>query len=148
MLSIANLIKNRGNIWTVSTDSTVLDALHVLSERNIGVVPVVDPESGQMIGIFSERDYARRVVLFGRTSKDTPITEVMTSKVYTVDSERHIDDCMKIVVEKGFRHLPVMEDEELIGIVSANDLLAEVIRSREKKIGDLQNLLTGAGEIT
>ena len=132
----------------VSPENTVLDALHILAERNIGIVPVLEDKSGRLVGIFSERDYARRIVLYGRNSKDTLISDVMTKDVTTVDPEMHIEDCMKIVVTKGFRHLPVVEDGELLGIVSANDLLAEVIRSREKEIGDLQSLLSGAGEIT
>ncbi len=147
MFPVSTLIRNRGQVWTVSSENTVLDALHVLAERNIGIVPVVDPKSGQLIGVFSERDYARRVILFGRTSKDTLISDVMTKNVVTVGPDDHIEDCMVIVVKKGFRHLPVVEDDELLGIVSANDLLAEVIRSREKEIGNLQSLLSGAGEI-
>ncbi len=147
MLAVSALIKNKGNISTTSPEATVLDALRTLSERNVGVVPVVDA-SGKLTGIFGERDYARRVVLLGRTEKDTRIKDVMTKNVVTVNADVHIEECMKIVVSKGFRHLPVLEDDELIGIVSTTDLLAEVIRSREKQIGNLQSLLSGAGEIT
>ncbi len=147
MLTISSLIRSRGLVWTVSPDNTVLDALHLLAERNIGVLPVVDADE-KLVGIFSERDYARRVILLGRTSQDTQISEVMTENVYTVGPEDEIEECMKIVVERGFRHLPVVDDDVLIGVVSANDLLAEVIRTREQEIGNLENLLTGAGEIT
>ena len=147
MLTISSLIRSRGLVWTVSPDNTVLDALHLLAERNIGVLPVVDADE-KLVGIFSERDYARRVILLGRTSQDTQISEVMTENVYTVGPEDGIEECMKIVVEHGFRHLPVVDDDVLIGVVSANDLLAEVIRTREQEIGNLENLLTGAGEIT
>lgn len=147
MYTISTLIRSRGLVWTIAPDNTVLDALHLLAERNIGVLPVVDADE-KLVGIFSERDYARRVILLGRTSKDTQISEVMTENVYTVGPEDEIEDCMKIVVEHGFRHLPVVEEGVLIGVVSANDLLAEVIRTREQQIGNLENLLTGAGEIT
>lgn len=147
MLTISSLIRSRGLVWTIAPDNTVLDALHLLAERNIGVLPVVDADE-KLVGIFSERDYARRVILLGRTSNDTQISEVMTENVYTVGPEDDVEDCMKIVVEHGFRHLPVVDDGILIGVVSANDLLAEVIRTREKEIGNLENLLTGAGEIT
>ena len=146
MKTISSLVKSRGMVWTVAPDDTVLDALHVLAERNIGVVPVVS--EGELVGIFSERDYARRVILQGLTSKDTLIEHVMTGNVYTVSPDDNIEDCMKIVVSKGFRHLPIVEDGELIGVVSANDLLAEVIRSRELQMANLENLLSGAGEIT
>lgn len=147
MITISSLIRSGGSVWTVTPDNTVLDALHLLAERDIGVLPVVDDE-GNLVGIFSERDYARRVILLGRTSKDTQISEVMTEKVETVGPDDGVDDCMKIVVEKGFRHLPVVDEGVLIGVVSANDLLAEVIRAREKEIGTLENLISGRGEVT
>ncbi len=130
----------------MTPENTVLEALRVLAERNIGVVPVIS--DGVLVGIFSERDYARRVILRGLTSKDTQIAEVMTKNVQTVGPDDNIEDCMKIVVSKGFRHLPIVEDGELIGVVSANDLLAEVIRSKEMQMANLENLLSGAGEVT
>ena len=147
MITISSLIRAGGSVWTIAPDQTVLDALHLLAERDIGVLPVVD-ENGALVGIFSERDYARRVILLGRTSESTEISEVMTKNVQTVAPEDGVDQCMKIVVDKGFRHLPVVDNEELIAVVSANDLLAQVIRSREKQIGTLESLLTGAGEVT
>lgn len=147
MIKISSLVRSGGSVWTVTPNHTVLDALHLLAERDIGVLPVVDDE-GFLVGIFSERDYARRVILLGRASKDTLISKVMTQNVETVGPDDSVEDCMKIVVEKGFRHLPVIEDDELIGVVSANDLLAEVIRAREKQIGSLENLISGRGEVT
>lgn len=147
MKNISSLIQPGGPVWTASPENSVLDALHLLAERDIGVLPVID-DTGNLVGIFSERDYARRVILLGRTSKDTPISQVMTENVETVGPQDSVDDCMKIVVEKGFRHLPVVEDSNLVGVVSANDLLAEVIRSREQQIGTLESLLSGAGEVT
>ena len=147
MKTVSSLLKSRGTVWAVAPDDTVMDALHVLAERNIGVVPVVSDE-GELVGIFSERDYARRVILRGLTSKDTTIDKVMTSEVLTVDSEENIEECMNIVVSRGFRHLPIIEEGELIGIVSTTDLLGEVIRNRELQMANLENLLSGAGEIT
>ncbi len=147
MIKISSLVRSGGSVWTVTPNHTVLDALHLLAERDIGVLPVVNDE-GVLVGIFSERDYARRVILLGRASKDTLISKVMTQNVETVGPDDSVEDCMKIVVEKGFRHLPVIEDDELIGVVSANDLLAEVIRAREKQIGSLENLISGRGEVT
>lgn len=147
MIKISSLVRSGGSVWTVTPNHTVLDALHLLAERDIGVLPVVNDE-GILVGIFSERDYARRVILLGRASKDTLISKVMTQNVETVGPDDSVEDCMKIVVDKGFRHLPVIEDDELIGVVSANDLLAEVIRAREKQIGSLENLISGRGEVT
>lgn len=135
MLPISSLLQAGTAVWTISPDSSVFDALKILAERNIGIVPVV--KSGKLIGIFSERDFARRVGLLERNSRETAISEVMTENVVTVRPDDSIDDCMKIVVAKGFRHLPVVRDGELIAIVSASDLLAQVIRSQEEEIGSL-----------
>ena len=135
MLPISSLLQGGAAVWTVSPDNTVFDALKILAEKNIGLVPVV--QSGKLIGIFSERDFARRVGLLERKPRETPISEVMTENVVTVNPDDSIDDCMKIVVSKGFRHLPVIRDGELIAIVSANDLLAQVIQSQEEEIGSL-----------
>jgi len=147
MNKISSLLRSKGTVWTASPQQTVLDALHLLAEHDVGVLPIVD-HHGSLVGIFSERDYARRVILLGRTSKDTLLSEVMTDRVQTVGPEDSVEDCMQIVVEKGFRHLPVVEKETLIGVISATDLLAQVIRTREKQIGTLESLLTGAGEVT
>ena len=141
MKTVSSLVKSRGVVWTVTPETTVLEALKVLAERNIGVVPVVSDD--KLVGIFSERDYARRVILQGRKSEDTKIEEVMTQDVQTVGPDDKIEECMKIVVNKGFRHLPIVEDGELIGVVSANDLLAEVIRSQEMKMSNLESLALG-----
>ncbi len=147
MITVGTFLKSKGSsVWTVKPTQSVFEALQILSERNIGVVPVV--EGDELVGILSERDYARRVALFGRTSKDTLVSEIMTPEVETASPEDSIDDCMKIVVNRGFRHLPIVEDGILVGIISSTDLLAEVIRDREREIGKLENLITGSGEIT
>ena len=147
MTTAGTFLKSKGaSVWTVKPTQSVFEALQILSERNIGVVPVV--EDHELVGILSERDYARKVALFGRTSKDTLVSEIMTPEVETASSEDSIEDCMRTVVEKGFRHLPILEDGILIGIISSTDLLAEVIRNREREIDKLENLITGSGEIT
>ena len=147
MTTAGTFLKSKGtSVWTVKPTQSVFEALQILSERNIGVVPVV--ENDELVGILSERDYARKVALFGRTSKDTPVSEIMTPEVETASSEDSIEDCMRVVVERGFRHLPILEDGILIGIISSTDLLAEVIRNREREIDKLENLITGSGEIT
>ena len=147
MLKVNTLLNRKGSdVWTVSPDDSVFNALKLLAERDIGVLPVV--ESDVLVGIFSERDYARRVILFGRSSKDTQISQVMTQNVVTASPEDTIDECMKFVVEKGFRHLPIVENNMLIGIISSTDLLAEVIRSKEREIGKLQNFIQGSAEVT
>lgn len=139
MLPISSLLQAGSEVWTISPEKTVFDALKILAERNIGVVPVV--KSGELIGIFSERDFARRVGLLERNAKETQISDVMTENVITVHPDDSIDECMKIVVSKGFRHLPVVKDGEVIAIVSANDLLDQVIQSQEKEIGSLLDFI-------
>ena len=147
MIPVSVLIDSKGsNVWTVTPDTTVYRALEILAERNIGVLPVVENEV--LVGIFSERDYARRVILYGRSSKETPVSEVMTADVKTASPDDSVEQCMKIVVENGFRHLPIVQNGNLAGIISSTDLLAEVIRSQEMEIGQLENLITGTGEIT
>ena len=147
MIPVSVLIDSKGsNVWTVTPDTTVYRALELLAERNIGVLPVVENET--LVGIFSERDYARRVILYGRNSKETRVSEVMTADVKTASPDDSVEQCMKIVVENGFRHLPIVQNGNLAGIISSTDLLAEVIRSREMEIGQLENLITGTGEIT
>ena len=103
MLPISALIRGGSTVWTVSPDDTVLDALNILAERNIGVVPVV--HSGNLVGIFSERDYTRRVGLLGRSAKTTLISEVMTENVQTVNPDESIDECMQIVVSLSLIHI-------------------------------------------
>ncbi len=147
MLTAHSLIRSKGSsIWTIAPTDTVLDALKLLAERDIGVLPVVD--SNALVGIFSERDYARKVILFSRSSKETLVSEVMTKNVVTASPEDTLDHCMQLVVEGGFRHLPIVESSSLIGIISSTDLLAEVIRSKEREIGKLERFILGSSEIT
>ena len=146
-LTVYTLLNTKGSdVWTAAPQDTVYEALKVLSERNIGVLPVVD--SGALVGIFSERDYARRVALHGRNSKATSVSEVMTKEVITAAPDDTIDHCMEIVVSKGFRHLPIVEESLLVGIISSTDLLAEVIRSKERQIGKLQEFIQGSAEVS
>ena len=117
--------KTIDSIWSVNPESTVFEALEILESRNIGAVLVL--ESDKLVGIFSERDYARKGILRGRASKDTLIKDVMTSKVITVDIEQKIEECMEIMSEKHIRHLPVTKGSELIGIISINDIVTAII---------------------
>lgn len=147
MITVATLLQSKGSsVWTVEPAQTVYEALQVLAERNIGVVPVV--EDGRLVGIFSERDYARRVVLYGRNSRDTQIAEVMTANVQTASPDDTIQQCMQVVVNGGFRHLPVVEEGSLVGVISSTDLLAEMIRDQERQIGNLESFISSSGEVT
>jgi CBS domain-containing protein len=128
-------------IWSVLPESTVYDALEIMESKNIGAVLVI--ERGELVGIFSERDYARKGILRGRASKDTLIRDVMTSKVITVDTEQQIQECMEIMSERHIRHLPVTRDARLVGIISINDIVTAIIREQRVHIRSLESYISG-----
>jgi CBS domain-containing protein len=112
-----------------------------MAEKNIGAVVVLD--DGQLIGIFSERDYARKVVLLGKSSRTTPIAEVMTSPVISVRSEQSVDKCMRLMTDKKFRHLPVVDGNQLVGIISIGDVVSAILNEQETIINHLEDYITG-----
>jgi CBS domain-containing protein len=134
------LNKNR-KIWTISKDQNVRQALILMSENNIGAIIIVD-NNDFPIGIFSERDYARKIVLKGKSSKDTLLDEVMTKELITVTKNYKIDECMKIMNEKGIRHLPVLENKKIVGIISIRDVLKIMMKEQEELIDHLQKFIT------
>ena len=134
------LNKNR-KIWTISKDQNVRQALILMSENNIGAIIIVD-NNDFPIGIFSERDYARKIVLKGKSSKDTLLDEVMTKELITVTKNYKIDQCMKIMNEKGIRHLPVLEDKKIVGIISIRDVLKIMMKEQKELIDHLQKFIT------
>jgi CBS domain-containing protein len=128
-------------IWSISRDKTVFQALELMAEKNIGAVLVI--EDGELIGIFSERDYARKVILLGRASRETLVGDVMTSKVITVETDQKIEDCMQIMSDKHIRHLPVNRKGKLIGIISINDIVSAIIREQKAHIKSLESYISG-----
>ena len=128
-------------IWTISKDQNVKQALVLMSEKNIGAIIIVD-NNDFPIGIFSERDYARKIILKGKSSKDTLLDEVMTKELITVTKDYKIDQCMEIMIEKKIRHLPVLEDKKIVGIVSIGDLLKIVVKEQKELIDHLQKFIT------
>ena len=135
------LNKNR-QIWTISKDQSVVQALVLMSEKNIGAIIIVD-NNNFPIGIFSERDYARKIVLKGKSSKDTLLDEVMTKELITVTRDYKIDHCMEIMSEKKIRHLPVLENKKIVGIISIGDVLKIMIKEQKELINHLQKFITG-----
>lgn len=129
-------------LYSVSSDQTVLEALKFMAEKNIGAVLVVD--KGVLTGIFSERDYARKVILKDRHSDDTRIADVMTSSVITVEPEQSLEQAMIIMSDKHIRHLPVMNKGELIGIISINDVVSAIIRDQKTRIDSLESYISGS----
>lgn len=131
--------KNRP-LASVAPDQTVLRALEIMAECDVGALVVLDGK--QLVGMFSERDYARKVILQGKASKQTKVTEVMTSKVITVTQETRMEECMAIMTEKHIRHLPILDPEkQLIGIVSIGDVVKEVISQQQFIINQLENYI-------
>ncbi|NND89387.1 MAG: CBS domain-containing protein [Granulosicoccus sp.] len=129
------LAKAEGDLATVKPDATVLDALRLMAERNIGAVLITD--NGKLLGIFTERHYARKVILEGRQSVDTPVRDVMSTELYWVRPDQKVDECMAMMTGNFVRHLPVMEDDKLIGIVSIGDLVKSTIADQEQTIDEL-----------
>jgi CBS domain-containing protein len=134
------LNKNR-QIWTISKDQSVRQALVLMSEKNIGAIIIVD-NNDFPVGIFSERDYARKVILKGKSSKDTLLDEVMTKELITVNRDYKIDQCMEIMTEKRIRHLPVLENKKIVEIISIGDVLKIMIKEQKKLIDHLQKFIT------
>jgi CBS domain-containing protein len=137
MLTARELLEaGRQSLCTIRPDAKVYDAIKLMAERDIGVVLVV--EDDQLLGILSERDYARKVILQGKASHDTPVSEIMTTRVVCVAPDRTIEECMALMTQKHIRHLPVVEDGRLVGIVSERDLVREVISRQQFMIKQLE----------
>ena len=143
MTKLEDFLKLNENrqIWTISKDQNVMQALILMSEKNIGAIIIVD-NNDFPIGIFSERDYARKIILKGKSSKDTLLDEVMTKELITVTRDYKIEQCIEIMIEKKIRHLPVLEDKKIVGIISIGDLLKIMIKEQKELIDHLQKFIT------
>ena len=143
MTTIAQLLNNKGNqVWSVKPKATIFEALEIMSEKEIGALLVM--EDGKLTGIFSERDYARKVILKGKSSKETQVGELMTKKVFYIDSQKTINDCMAMMTAKRIRHVPVIEDNQVMGIVTIGDVVNQIISEQEVTINHLENYITGS----
>ena len=143
MTTIAQLLNTKGNqVWSVKPEATIFEALEIMSEKGIGALLVM--EDGKLTGIFSERDYARKVILKGKSSKETPVGELMTKKVFYIDSQNTINDCMQMMTAKHIRHVPVIEDNQVMGIVTIGDVVNQIISEQEVTINHLENYITGS----
>ena len=142
-VSIASILSRKGGeIWSVKPEATVYEAIALMAEKGVGAMLVVS--GGELVGIFSERDYARKVILLGRSSKETLVRDIMTSKVITATPEHTVDECMRIVTHNHIRHLPVMEAGKLVGIVSIGDLVNAIIDSQAHTIDQLHTYISGS----
>ncbi|GAA4463563.1 CBS domain-containing protein [Nibrella saemangeumensis] len=144
MISVKKILQNKAQsgVCSVRPDDMVIDALNLMADCNIGAVVVMDGE--ELVGIFSERDYARKGIRQGRKAKSTPVSEVMTPKVFTVTPDMDIYDCMKLFSEKRFRHLPVMEEDKVAGVLSIGDVVSAIMKEQSEHIQYLEQYITNA----
>lgn len=131
-----------GTVWSVTPETPVVEALRMMAEKNVGAVVVCRGDT--LAGILSERDYARKVVLEGKSSKDTPVGDIMTSRVAFVRPDQTTDDCMALMTAKHVRHLPVLESGDLVGIISIGDVVKAVIADLHFSVEQLESYISGA----
>ena len=140
MKTVRQLLQGKAaGVCSIGPDAPVIDALRLMAEREIGALVVVNGE--KLAGILSERDYARKVMLLGKSSRDTPIGEIMTTKVICVSPQRTVEECMALMTEKRIRHLPVLDGGKLIGVLSIGDLVKEVIAEQKSTIEQLESYI-------
>ena len=143
MFTVHQMMQEKGEqTFAVKPTATVYEALQMMAEKNTGAVMIVD-EQGQMVGIFTERDYARKVILKGKCSLDTPIGEIMTSEMVTVSPETNLQECMNLMSDYHIRHLPVMQAGRLIGMVSMRDVVDTILSRKDDTIYNLENYILG-----
>jgi len=128
-------------VWTIGPEEPVLEAIQVMADKHIGALPVL--RDNELIGIVSERDYARKVILMGRSSSDTPVWQIMSSPVKTVSPDADVHHCMEIMTEMRIRHLPVVEKNKLVGMISIGDLVKAVIEEQQQTITQLERYIAG-----
>lgn len=141
MKTVRQLLEQKGGrVLSTSPDASVYDALQIMADNEVGALVVLEGE--KLAGIISERDYARNVILRGKTSKTTPVKEIMTSKVLTINFNTTIEQCMNLMTDKRVRHLPVVESGNLVGVLSIGDIVKEIIQHQEFVINQLESYIT------
>lgn len=142
MTIIEEILKGKGNdIWSIEPGDSVYAAVELMADKVIGALVVL--EGKQLVGIMSERDYARKIILKGRSSKDTQVKEIMTTRVLYAHPEQSVNECMALMSEKHIRHLPVMTEEKLLGVISIGDLVKSIIAEQKLTIEQLEQYISG-----
>jgi CBS domain-containing protein len=141
--TIGSILNRKGTtVWSVSPTNTVFEAISMMAEKNVGALPVL--EGDRLVGMISERDYARKVILLGRGSRETSVAEIMTVNLKTVDLSESVQECMQIMTENRVRHIPVLEGGKLAGLISIGDCVNWIISAQTAAIDDLERFVTGA----
>jgi len=139
---ISSLLHHKGSaVWHVTPETSVFDAIKFMAEKNIGALPVVS--HGMLVGIFTERDYTRKIALMGKTSKTTRVQEILSPGVICATPQDSIEDCMRLMTEHRIRHLPVVQDEQLLGIISIGDLVNWIISMQDATIAQMEQYIAG-----
>ncbi|MBA3713184.1 MAG: CBS domain-containing protein [Pyrinomonadaceae bacterium] len=142
MRTVKDVLQTKGHdVLSITPDATVYEALKIMADKNVGALVVLNGET--VAGLLSERDYARKVILHGKSSKEMQVREIMTAKVYYMRPEQTLQDCMAQMTDKRVRHLPVLEGNRLVGIISIGDVVKEIIADHESTIKLLENYITG-----
>ena len=143
MKFVNDLLNKKGrDVWSIAPEATVFDALELMAEKNCGALIVLD--ESRLAGIFSERDYARKIILEGKASRRTPVREIMTEVVATVKHNDSVERCMEVMTDRRIRHLPVLDDDdEIVGVISIGDVVASIISDQEFMIRQLENYIQG-----
>lgn len=142
MKTVKDILDSKGyEVWAVKPDATVFEAVKLMAERGVGSLLVLDGD--KLVGIVTERDYARKIILEDRSSRNTAVTEVMTKKVLCATPERTIDECMALMTDKRARHLPVVDQKRVVGVVSIGDLVKAMINEQQVLIDQLQHYISG-----
>ena len=139
-MSISKILAAKGfKVFSVTSNATVYEALELMGEKNIGALLVIDNE--KLTGILSEKDYARKIILKGKTSQDSLVSEIMTPNPITINPNTHIDRCMEIMSEKHIRHLPVVENDKVVGMISIGDVVSQIITTQKETINHLHQYI-------
>jgi len=142
MVRVKQLLGRKGNeVWSVEADEPVLEAIQMMADKHVGALPVI--RNGELVGVLSERDYARKVILLGRSSAETPVWQIMSSPVVTVTPEEDVRQCMQLMTAKRIRHLPVIQGDRMVGMISIGDLVRAVIEEQDQTIEHLERFISG-----
>ena len=140
MQPVKNVLQEKGShVWSIDPHSSVFDAIELMAQKEVGALLVLEGE--KLVGIVSERDYTRKVILKGRASKKTKIKSIMTTPVICTDAEQDVERCMSLMTSKSIRHLPVLENDRLVGVVSLGDLVKDIIAEQESEIRSLESYI-------